>query len=113
MLACYRASYLAGHLEGSIISGLIRNCHMGASLAPHVMLAVMWAALANTVPVAFWSVAFLLQPEHLHHTRRALEPISGRNDMQGYAQVQEMSISDRLSASLMHRSALTGHLASL
>ena len=86
---------------------------MGASLAPHVMLAVMWAALANTVPAAFWSVAFLLLPEHLHHRRRAEEPVCGRNDVQEYAQVQEMPVPDRFTASLMHRSALTGHLASL
>lgn len=112
MLAGCRASYLAGHLEGSIIGGLIRDCHMGASLAPHIMLAVMWAALANTVPAVFWSVAFLLQPEHLHHRRTAVEPVSGRNDMQDYAQVQEMSSPERFSASMMHRPALTGHLAS-
>ena len=113
MLTRCRASYLAGHLEGSVIGGLIRDCHMGASLAPHVMLAVMWATLANTVPAAFWSVMFLLQPEHLRHRRRALEPICGRNDVQDYAQVQKKLIPDRCSASLMHQSALAVHLASL
>ncbi len=93
MLPQCRASHLAGHLEGSIIGGLIRDCHMCASLAPHVMLAVMWAALANTVPAAFWSVAFLLQPEHLHHRRRAVQPVWGQNDVQEYVQVQGLPLS--------------------
>ena len=67
-----RASHKAGHFEGTLIGGLIQDCNMGDSLAPHVMLAVMWAALANTVPAAFWVVAFLLQPENVEHKQRAL-----------------------------------------
>lgn len=60
---------------------------MDASLAPHVMLAVMWAALANTVPAAFWSVAFLLLPENAQHRQRALGLLPAKPDTQAYVQV--------------------------
>lgn len=60
---------------------------MGASLAPHVMLAVMWAALANTVPAAFWSAALLLLPEHAQHRRRCLKALPATPDCQAYVQV--------------------------
>ena len=61
---------------------------MGASLAPHVMLAVMWAALANTVPAAFWSVAFLLLPEHAQHRQRCLGDLPAKFDIQASVQVR-------------------------
>ena len=64
---------------------------MGASLAPHVMLAVMWAALANTVPAAFWSVAFLLLPEHAQHRQRCLENLPSMPDLQASVQVSKQS----------------------
>ena len=62
---------------------------MDASLAPHVMLAVMWAALANTVPAAFWSAAFLLLPEHAQHRRRCLESLSTKPEIQAFVQVSQ------------------------
>jgi hypothetical protein len=34
------------------------------SEAPSLLLALMWASLANVSHSAFWSVAFLLLPEH-------------------------------------------------
>ncbi len=71
------------------MGSLIRDCDMGASLAPHVMLAVMWAALANTVPAAFWSVAFLLLPEHAQHRRRCLEALPAKPDIQACVQVSQ------------------------
>ena len=67
-----RASHKAGDFEGTLVGDLTQDCDMGDSLAPHLMLAVMWAALANTVPAAFWAVAFLLQPENAEHKQRAL-----------------------------------------
>ena len=60
---------------------------MSDSLAPHVMLAVMWAALANTVPAAFWAVAFLLQPENAEHKQRALASLCPEPDTATYSQV--------------------------
>ena len=85
--ALYRASHKAGHFEGTIIGGLIQDCDMSDGLAPHVMLAVMWAALANTVPAAFWAVAFLLQPDSAEHRQRALAPLCPAPDTATYLQV--------------------------
>jgi len=85
--AACRESYWAGQLEGTVIGNLIKECDMDASLAPHVMLAVMWAALANTVPAAFWSVAFLLLPENAQHRQRALMLLPATPDTQAYVQV--------------------------
>jgi len=84
--AC-RESYWTGQLEGTVIGNLIRECDMDASLAPHVMLAVMWAALANTVPAAFWSVAFLLLPENAQDRQKALESLPAKPDTHAYVQV--------------------------
>ena len=75
-----RASHTAGQFEGTLVGGLIQDCDMGDSLAAHVMLAVMWAALANTVPAAFWAIAFLLQPENAEHKRRALASLCPEPD---------------------------------
>ena len=82
-----RASHKAGHLEGTVIGRLIQDCDMSDSLTPHVMLAVMWAALANTVPAAFWAVAFLLQPENVGHKQRALASLWPKPDAATYQQV--------------------------
>ena len=90
--AACRESYWAGQLEGTVIGNLIRECDMDASLAPHVMLAVMWAALANTVPAAFWSVAFLLLPENEQHRQRALESLPTKPDTQAYVQVTKATL---------------------
>ncbi|CAL5225964.1 g8766 [Coccomyxa viridis] len=87
LLTVFRESFTAGQLEGTVIGSLIRECDMDASLAPHVMLAVMWAALANTVPAAFWSVAFLLLPEHAQHRHRCLEALPAKPDIQAYIEV--------------------------
>ena len=61
---------------------------MRDSLAPHVMLAVMWAALANTVPAAFWAVAFLLQPKNAEHKQRALASLCPEPDTATYVEVR-------------------------
>lgn len=50
----------------------MEECNIGSDLAPHVLLAIMWAAISNSVPAVFWSVAFLLLPQHAHH-RAAVE----------------------------------------
>ena len=82
-----RASHKAGHFQGTLIGGLIQDCDMGDSLAAHVMLAVMWAALANTVPAAYWAVAFLLQPENAEHKLRALASLYPEPDTATYVEV--------------------------
>lgn len=45
-----RASLAAEDFKGELIGDLIRQSSMEPDLAPNVMLAVLWAALSNSVP---------------------------------------------------------------
>ena len=40
-----------------------------------MMLAILWASLANAVPATFWSLAFLLLPENKPHLDAALSEL--------------------------------------
>lgn len=42
---------------------LLAQCGMEEQYSANLLLAVLWASLANTIPAAFWSLAFLLLPE--------------------------------------------------
>ena len=61
---------------------------MPPDLASNVMLAVLWAALANTVPAAFWSAAFLLPPAHACHLDAVLRALPAPGDAEGLVQVR-------------------------
>jgi cholesterol 7alpha-monooxygenase len=39
---------------------------------PNMLLAVLWASQANTVPATFWALAFLLLPAHAKHLSEAM-----------------------------------------
>ena len=67
MLRSCRASLQAGDFGGTVVGEQMAGAGMPPDLAPAAMLAVMWAALANSVPAAFWSTAFLLLPTHAQH----------------------------------------------
>jgi hypothetical protein len=43
---------------------LLRCAQLPADEAPAVLLALLWASLSNVSAAAFWTVAFLLLPEH-------------------------------------------------
>ncbi len=58
-----RESLLKGDFEGTVVGHLLSRCGMEERYAPNMLLAVLWASLANTLPAAFWSTAFLLLPE--------------------------------------------------
>lgn len=70
-----RTSVAAGDFEGEIIGSLISQSGIEPDLAPKVMLAVLWAALSNSVPSAFWSTAFLLLPAHRRHLAPVLDSL--------------------------------------
>ena len=65
---------------------------MPPDLAPNAMLAVLWAALANSVPAAFWSVAFLLLPAHGRHLDGLLRALPPPDDADGLVRVREASL---------------------
>lgn len=61
--------------EGELIGDLIRQSAIEPDLAPNVMLAVLWAALSNSIPAAFWSTAFLHLPQHRSHLALVLKSL--------------------------------------
>ena len=51
---------------------LFERSGVRSGLAPNLLLAVLWASQANTVPATFWSLAFLLLPENQPHLSRVI-----------------------------------------
>lgn len=45
------------------------------ALHPNLLLAIMWASQANSMPALFWSVAFLLLDENQRHKERLLTDV--------------------------------------
>lgn len=58
-----RQSVKAGEFCGTVAGQLLAQCSMEEQYSPNLLLAVLWASLANTLPAAFWAVAFLLLPD--------------------------------------------------
>ena len=46
-----------------------------AELAPNMLLAILWASQANTVPATFWSLAMLLLPENKDYRSKVLSEL--------------------------------------
>ncbi|KAG1666305.1 hypothetical protein FOA52_004786 [Chlamydomonas sp. UWO 241] len=54
---------------------LVASAGLRPALAPNMLLAVLWASQANTVPATFWTTAMLLLPEHAKHAHRVVEEL--------------------------------------
>ena len=90
--------------EGELIGDLIRQAGIEPDLAPNVMLAVLWAALSNSIPAAFWSTAFLLLPQHRSHLAAVLESLPAQkrpNDLPLLTSEHLMSLV-QVCASILH-----------
>lgn len=72
LLEAFRISWTEGHFEDTVVGQLLHSVPDLHPIAPHVLLALLWASLANTVPAAFWALAFLLLPEHQHYKQQVL-----------------------------------------
>jgi 24-hydroxycholesterol 7alpha-hydroxylase len=64
LLDALTKSYLSGDFVGSTIGDLIQVSGMPPHAVPNMLLAVLWASQANTVPTAFWTIGFILLPEN-------------------------------------------------
>ncbi|KAL4517297.1 hypothetical protein Ndes2526B_g00518 [Nannochloris sp. 'desiccata'] len=82
LLKAITKSYLSGDFAGFMIGDLIQVSGMPPHAVPNMILAVLWASQANTVPTAFWTIGFLLLPEHkstyLQQIRASID--QGRGD---------------------------------
>jgi len=64
LLKAITKSYLCGDFAKSTIGDLIQVSEMPRHAIPNMVLALLWASQANTVPTAFWTLGFLLLPEN-------------------------------------------------
>ncbi|KAL3140850.1 hypothetical protein ABBQ32_005388 [Trebouxia sp. C0010 RCD-2024] len=72
LLEAFRISWAEGHFEGTVVGRLLESAPELHSIAPNVLLALLWASLANTVPATYWALAFLLLPDNAHHKQHIL-----------------------------------------
>ncbi|KAG2434321.1 hypothetical protein HYH02_012343 [Chlamydomonas schloesseri] len=73
LLALLAAADGRGLFAGTPAGQLLeRTAGLPAALRPNLLLAVMWASQANTVPATFWAAGFLLLPENAHHRAAVL-----------------------------------------
>ncbi|EFJ41941.1 hypothetical protein VOLCADRAFT_119569 [Volvox carteri f. nagariensis] len=63
-LAADRRGLFQGTPAGEMLDRTTGSC---AQLRPNMLLALIWASQANTIPAVFWSTAFLLLPENAVH----------------------------------------------
>lgn len=72
LLEAFRISWTEGHFAGTVVGSLLGSVSELHGIAPNVLLALLWASLANTVPATFWAVAFLLLPQNAHYKNQIL-----------------------------------------
>eukprot|EP00891_Asterochloris_glomerata_P009301 jgi/Astpho2/9301/Aster-x0850 len=76
LLQAFRTSLRKGQLAGTVGGDLLQSVGVPEDKQPNMLLAVMWASLANTVPGSFWAVGFLLQPRHADILRLVQQELS-------------------------------------
>ncbi|GAX85351.1 hypothetical protein CEUSTIGMA_g12768.t1 [Chlamydomonas eustigma] len=54
---------------------LVEMSGLRSTLVPHMLLAVLWASQANTVPATFWSLAMLMLPENKDYAETVLSDV--------------------------------------
>ncbi|DBA87474.1 TPA: Cytochrome P450 7B1, variant 4 [Trebouxia sp. C0004] len=72
LLQAFRVSWAAGHFGDTVVGLLLQEVPELHGIAPHVLLALLWASLANTIPATFWALAFLLLPDNQEHKQQIL-----------------------------------------
>eukprot|EP00879_Flechtneria_rotunda_P018291 GHRR01019188.1.p1 GENE.GHRR01019188.1~~GHRR01019188.1.p1 ORF type:complete len:508 (+),score=214.12 GHRR01019188.1:966-2489(+) len=72
LLSMFKASLAAGDFKGTMVGQLLAGCGLPPGTWPNLLLAVMWASQANSMPALFWSLAFLLLPDQAAARNRIL-----------------------------------------
>lgn len=75
LLSFMREALARGLLEGSLALETVRQSGVSNKCWPNMLLTLLWASQANTAASLFWSVAFLLLPQHGRFLRRILEDV--------------------------------------
>lgn len=63
LLAALRSSLAAGDFAGTPVGALLAECGITQRWQPNLLLSVLWASQANSMPALFWAVAFMALPE--------------------------------------------------
>lgn len=71
-------SLKAGDFYGTVVENVLTGCQLPLRAHPNVLLALLWASQANTLPAAFWSLAFLLLPENSAHLAAIRQSLGGQ-----------------------------------
>ncbi|GLI64265.1 hypothetical protein VaNZ11_007480 [Volvox africanus] len=76
LLRLFRLADGRGLFKGTPAGELLdRTTGLPLHLRPNLLLALLWASQANSIPAAFWSTAFLLLPENALHKASVLEEL--------------------------------------
>lgn len=94
-----RESYSNGDFSGTTVGDLITSSEMPARSVPNMLLAVLWASQANTVPTAFWTVGFLLLPENKIYFNDLRNAILLRDPNQTTQEIESSEPCDNISHS--------------
>jgi cytochrome P450 len=84
LLEALTTSFFQKDFIGSTIGDLIQESGMPPHAVPNMLLAILWASQANTVPTAFWTLGFLLLPEN---KKSYLNEITALLDQQDLSQL--------------------------
>ena len=86
LLHAMRVSHAAGDFRDAPIGPLLTACDVQDQHIPNLLLCVLWASQANTVPATFWGLAFLLLDENKEYRDNVLNLIHQNNsDITGIA----------------------------
>lgn len=66
-----------------MVGRLLQDSGLPPHAHPNFLLTLLWASQANTLPAAFWSIAFLSLPENLRFVEAIQETVSGDGDNNG------------------------------
>ncbi|GIL67327.1 hypothetical protein Vafri_20647 [Volvox africanus] len=76
LLRLFRLADGRGLFKGTPAGELLdRTTGLPPHLRPNLLLALLWASQANSIPAVFWSTAFLLLPENASHKASVLEEL--------------------------------------
>ncbi|KAA6426780.1 MAG: cytochrome P450, partial [Trebouxia sp. A1-2] len=117
LLQAFRVSWAAGHFGDTVVGQLLQEVPELHGIAPHVLLALLWASLANTIPATFWALAFLLLPDNQEHKQQILLALQSTRFPDTHTSVpdaqaqQEKSHNGRFSAAVGDSEAVAAGLA--
>jgi cytochrome P450 len=96
LLRAFAESLESGDLDGTVAGELAARSGVRPALQPSLLLSVLWASQANSMPAFFWALAFLLRPENKGWLERVREAAAaqeaGADDVDGTVAAIEAAV---------------------